>query len=120
MDISQQLIFPPEIAFTNLWPDLVLRSPSLKTAYIIELTVPWENTIEEAYEFNKLRYAELAADAKQHGLNTKVYLVKVGCRGIVGWSTIRLLKELGSLGQALQQTIKSVFSEAAERSSQWI
>ncbi|KAL7889943.1 hypothetical protein AOLI_G00022010 [Acnodon oligacanthus] len=50
VDIGQQLIFPPEIAATTLRPDLVLWSPSLKSVYITELTVPWENTIEEAYE----------------------------------------------------------------------
>ncbi|KAK9523107.1 hypothetical protein VZT92_019529 [Zoarces viviparus] len=38
VDIGQQLIFSPEIAATNLIPDLVLWSPSLKTVYIIELT----------------------------------------------------------------------------------
>ncbi|GLD48568.1 uncharacterized protein AKAME5_000252500 [Lates japonicus] len=42
-DLGQQLIFPHEIASTNLKLDLVLWSPSLKSVYIIELTVPWEN-----------------------------------------------------------------------------
>lgn len=119
VDIGQQLIFPPEIAVTTLRPDLVLWSPSLKTVYIIELTVPWENSTNEAYERKKLRYIELAADAQQRGWKAKVYPVEVGCRGFVASSTIRLLKDLGIHGQALRQTIKSV-SEAAERSSQWI
>lgn len=119
VDIGQQLIFPPEIASTNLRPDLVLWFLSLKTAYIVELTVPWENFIEEAYECKKLRYAELAAEARQQGWHPKVHPVEVGCRGFVASSTIRLLKELGSHGQALRQTIRSI-SEAAERSSQWI
>ena len=118
-DIGKQLVFPPEIVSTNLRPDLVLWSPSTKTAYIIELTVPWENSVEEAYERKKLRYSELAAEAKQRGWNTKVYPVEVGCRGFVASSTIRLLRELGSHGQALRRTIRAV-SEAAERSSQWI
>lgn len=118
-DIGRQLVFPPEIASTNLRPDLVFWSPSQKTAYIIELTVPWENCVEEAYERKKLRYAELAAEATQRGWNTKVYPVEVGCRGFVASSTIRLLKELGIHGQALRKTIRSL-SEAAEISSRWI
>ncbi|CDR07751.1 unnamed protein product, partial [Oncorhynchus mykiss] len=61
VDIGQQLIFPPEIASTNLRPDMAV--------YIIELTVPWENSVEEAYERKKLRYTELAADATQRGWN---------------------------------------------------
>ncbi len=119
VDVGQQLIFPPEIAATTLRPDLVLWSPSLKSVYITELTVPWENSTEEAYERKKLRYTELAADAQQRGWKAKVYPVEVGCRGFVASSTIRLQKDLGIHGQALRQTIRSV-SEAAERSSQWI
>lgn len=119
VDIGQQLVFPPEIAATTLRPDLVLWSPSLKAVNIIELTVPWEGSTEEAYECKKLCYTELAADARQRGWNAQVYPVEVGCRGFVAASTIRLLKDLGIQGRALRQTIKSV-SEAAERSSQWI
>lgn len=64
-------------------------------------------------------YTELAADATQRGWNAKVWPVEVGCRGFVGSSTIRLLKELGIHGQALRQTVRAV-SQAAERGSQWI
>jgi hypothetical protein len=92
-------------------------SPSLKSVNIIELTVPWEKSTEEAYERKKLRYTELAADVQQEGW--KIYPVEVGCRGFVASSIIRLLKDHGIHGQALRQTIRSV-SEAAERSSQWI
>ena len=119
VDIGQQLTFPPEIAPTNLRPDMVLWSPSRRAVYIIELTVPWENSIEEAYERKKLRYTELAADATQRGWNTKICPVEVGCRGFVASSTVRLLKELGIHGQALRQTIRTL-SGAAERGSQWI
>ena len=98
---------------------MVLWSPSRKAVYIIELTVPWENSVEEAYERKKLRYTELAADATQRGWNAKVWPVEVGCRGFVASSTIRLLKELGIHGQALRQTVRAV-SQAAERGSQWI
>lgn len=119
VDIGPQLTFPLEIAATNLRPDLVLWSPSLKSVYIIELTVPWEGSVEEAYERKKLRYTELAAEAQQRGWNPRVYPVEVGCRGFVASSCIKLLKDLGICGQVLRQTIRSV-SEAAERSSQWI
>ncbi|KAJ8406497.1 hypothetical protein AAFF_G00300710 [Aldrovandia affinis] len=112
VDIGQKLIFPSEIASTNLRPDWVLWSPSIKSIYIIELTVPWENSVEEAYERKNLRYTELTADAKQRGWNAKVYPVEVGCRGFVASSTIRLLKDLGSHGQALRQTVKKL-KEAA-------
>ena len=43
-DIGHKLIFPPEIASTNLGPSLVLWSPSLKAV------VPWKILVEEVYE----------------------------------------------------------------------
>lgn len=119
VDIGHQLTFPPEIASTTLRPDMVLWSPSVKSVYILELTVPWENAVEEAYERKKLRYTELAMDAQQRGWSSKIYPVEVGCRGFVASSTIRLLRDLGVQGQALRQTIRAI-SEVAERSSQWI
>lgn len=100
-DIGQKLVLPTEIASTNLRPDFLLWSPLLMAAYLIELTVSWEDSVEEAYERKKLCFAELAAEAKECGWNTKVHPVEVGCRGFVASSTIRLLKDLGSHGQAL-------------------
>lgn len=52
--LDQKLTFPSEIATTTLRPDLVLWSNSCQLAYIIKLTVPWEDAVEEAYERKKL------------------------------------------------------------------
>jgi len=57
--------------------------------------------------------------SKQCGWKSKVCPVECGCRGFVGKSTIRLLKELGVRGQTLWQTIKAL-SVAAEEASKWI
>ena len=118
-DLDKKLCFPAEIASTNLRPDLVLWSSSLKLAYIIELTVPWEGAVEEAYERKKLRYAELVADAQQQGWKAKVRPVEVGCRGFIATSTSRLLREMGVKGRAHRQAVKD-FSRAAENGSQWL
>ncbi|XP_049901864.1 uncharacterized protein LOC126391274 [Epinephelus moara] len=120
-DLEQRLYFPTEIATTNLRPDLVLWSPSIRSVYIIELTVPWEDAVGEAYEHKRLKYAELAADAEQRGWKATVLPVEVGCRRFVSQSTTRLLKDMGIRGQAKRQAIK-VLSRAAERASQglWI
>ena len=69
-DIGRQLVFPPEIATTTLRPDMVLWSRSLNNVFIIELTVPWEDSVDEAYERKHLRYDDLAAEARHHGWNT--------------------------------------------------
>lgn len=118
-DIGSQLVFPSEIATTTLRPDLVLWSPSIKKVYIVELTVPWEDSMEEAFERKHLRYSDLAAEARQRGWNTEVRPVEVGCRGFVGTSTTKLLRDLGVKGKNLRAAVKAA-SEAAERSSQWL
>ena len=67
VDLDKQLVIPAEIVTTTLRPDLILWSVSTKTFYIIELTVPWEGAVDEAYERKSLKYAELAAQAEQNG-----------------------------------------------------
>lgn len=119
VDVDQRLTVPSEIAITNLRPDLVLWSNSQRMVYFVELTVPWEDAVQEAFERKKLRYTELAAEAEQRGWRAKICPVEVGCRGFVATSTLRLMKDLGISGQALRQAIKET-SRVAERSSQWL
>ncbi|MGH0171412.1 UNVERIFIED_CONTAM: hypothetical protein FKN15_063258 [Acipenser sinensis] len=118
-DVGQRLIFPPEIATTNLRPDIVLRSGSARLVHLIELTVPWEDAVDEAYESKKLRYAKLAAEAEQRGWRVWVYPVEVCCRGFVAHSTTWFLRDVGFSGQEFRRTVKNL-SEAAERSSNWL
>ena len=119
VDLDKSLVFPPNIALSSLRPDLVLWSNSCRRVYIIELTVPWEEAIDEAYERKRLRYSDLAAQAEERGWTVLVRPVEVGCRGFVANSTIRLLKEVGVRGQAQRRTIKEL-ATAAERSSHWL
>ena len=119
VDLDQKLIFPPEIITTSLRPDLVLWSTSQKAVFIVELTVPWEAAVGEAYERKRLKYADIAAEAEQRGWRARVLPVEVGCRGFVATSTTKLLKGMGVRGQAFPQAVKSL-SEAAERSSRWL
>ncbi|KAK7898520.1 hypothetical protein WMY93_019373 [Mugilogobius chulae] len=87
--------------------------------FIVELTVPWEEANDEAYERKKLRYSQLAAEAEERGWSVLVYPVEVGCRGFVANSTIRLLKEVGITGRAQKKLIKEL-ATAAEKSSHWL
>ncbi|KAJ8362447.1 hypothetical protein AAFF_G00373990 [Aldrovandia affinis] len=119
VDLEQRLIFPPEIITTNLRPDLVLWSTSQKLLVIVELTVPWEAAVGEAYERKRLKYSDIAAEAEQRGWRAQVLPVEVGCRGFVATSTTKLLKGMGVRGQAFRQAVKSM-SEAAERSISWL
>jgi len=70
----------------------------LKKVFIIELIVPWEDSVDKAYERKQLRYPELAAEAQDRGWKTEVHPVEVGCGGFVAVSTTRLLGDLGIRG----------------------
>src|SRR4029434_7588942 len=85
VDLGRQLQFPSEITTTSLRPDIVVWSTKVKTALLIELTVPWEEGIER----KKTKYSELAAECREAGWKTTIYPVEVGCRGFVGQSTPR-------------------------------
>ncbi|KAK7929282.1 hypothetical protein WMY93_005677 [Mugilogobius chulae] len=119
VDLDKSLAFPPNIVSTRLRPDLVLWSNSSRKVFIVELTVPWEEAIDEAYERKKLRYSQLAAEAEERGWSVLVYPVEVGCRGFVANSTIRLLKEVGITGRAQKKLIKEL-ATSAEKSSHWL
>ena len=73
VDLDKKLVFPPEIVTTTLRPDMVLWSKAAKLAYVVELTVPWEEGVEEAYERKKLKYSDLAAEASQNGWKTLIF-----------------------------------------------
>ncbi|XP_078312867.1 uncharacterized protein LOC144619291 [Crassostrea virginica] len=61
VDLKQrmELKFPSEIAVTNKRLDIVIWLAKTKQAVLLELTVPWEERIEEAYERKNLKYQEL-------------------------------------------------------------
>ncbi|MDF4285595.1 hypothetical protein P3436_25190, partial [Vibrio parahaemolyticus] len=93
-DLGGKLVVPQEIVSTSQRPDIVLWSVSQRIVYFIELTVPWEDSVEEAYERKKLRYADLRAEAEQRGWKTRICPVEVGCRGFIARSAVSLLGNL--------------------------
>ena len=62
VDLEQQLKFSSHIAATTLRPDMVLVSESTKQVVLLELTVPWEDHLEEAFERKLSQYAGLVSD----------------------------------------------------------
>lgn len=48
VDLGRHLRFPDIIAVTTLRPDMVLMSGASKQVVLLELTVPWEDQMEEA------------------------------------------------------------------------
>lgn len=94
-------------------------STKARSIHLIELTVPLEEGIEAAFERKKARYSELAAECREAGWKTNIYPVEVGCRGFLGLSTIRLLREAGVTGGRLRRATKDL-AEEAEKGSFWL
>ncbi|KAJ8364766.1 hypothetical protein SKAU_G00135970 [Synaphobranchus kaupii] len=107
------------LATTSLHPDIVVWSTKAKAVLLIELTVPWEKGIEAAFEGKKTKYSELAAECREAGWKTTIYPVEIGCRGFVGMSTTRLLRDAGVTGGKLKKATKEL-AEEVEKGSFWL
>ena len=118
-DLSKPLSFPSHIAITNERPDIVIWSDSTKRVILAELTVPWEDNMEEAYERKKTRYEPLKLSCEDRGWTCQVFPLEVGCRGFIGRSTMSFLSKTGFTGRPLKMASKHLQS-TAERASAWI
>lgn len=56
VNLERQLKFPQHIATTILRPDVVLVSNSTRKLLLLEFTVPWEDLLEEAFEWKLTNY----------------------------------------------------------------
>ncbi|XP_053339380.1 uncharacterized protein LOC128510861, partial [Clarias gariepinus] len=118
-DLGRQLKFPEYILTTSLRPDMVLTSDASKQVVLVELTVPWEDRLEEAHERKKAKYAEIVVECRNKGWKARCEPVEVGCRGFAGQSLPRMFKLLGIKGQLCRRAIKTII-EAAEKASRWL
>lgn len=118
-DLKKQLKFPEEIAHTSLRPDIVLWSKGIKQVVLIELTVPWEERMEEAQERKLKKYQDLVLKSQQNGWKAWNLPVEVGCRGFAGQSLWRTLGILGIEGLARKRLVANV-TKQAETASRWI
>ena len=119
VDLGKQLQFPREIVETSLRPDLVMWSEVCKTVLLVELTVPWESGVEAANERKRAKYADLVADCREAGWRTIMWPVEVGCRGFVGSSMARLLRDMGCTGAGHRKAMREL-AEEAEKGSFWL
>ncbi|XDV39419.1 hypothetical protein PO909_008669 [Leuciscus waleckii] len=79
VDLDHQLKFPQQIDVTSLQPDIVLWSAIARTVIMVELTVPWEDGLDSAFERKKEKYADLSAACTEAGWNAFIYPVEVVC-----------------------------------------
>ena len=119
VDLGRQLKFPEKILTTSLRPDMVLTSEATKQVVILELTVPWEDRIEEANCRKTAKYQELAAECRINGWKARNEPFEVGCRGFTGRSLLNTFKTLGIRGQQCRRAITEI-TGVAERASRWL
>ncbi|XP_077380867.1 uncharacterized protein LOC144020874 [Festucalex cinctus] len=119
VDLGKQLKFPQHIAATSLRPDMIITSEASRHLIMLELTVPWEERMEEANERKRAKYQELVEECRGRGWKIFYEPIEVGCRGFAGQSFCKVLGRLGVSGAAKKKAIKSV-SEAAEKATRWL
>lgn len=90
-DLGRRLVFP-QFVQTVLW------SEEVKKIILIELTVPWEEGCEEAWERKSNRYQDLVHQCREKGWKTWLFPVEVGCRGFPAQSVWMMVTALGITG----------------------
>ena len=111
--------FPREILMTTFRPDIVVWSEVAKEVIIGELTVPWEDNIDEAHERKLAKYADLRAECNDKGWKASCYPFEVGCRGFVAHSLQKYLRDMGLNRRSVKASSRAA-SEAAESGSSWV
>lgn len=98
---------------------MVLLSTRSRQVVILELTVLWENRMEEATERKRARYADSVEECGRQGWKMWCLPFEVSCRGFVGRALCKLLHLLGVIGAHRRQVIKHG-TEVAEKASRWL
>ncbi len=80
---NQQLKFPSHVVMTTLRPDILLVSEVTRNIVMLELTVLWEDHLEEAHERKKMKYEELVIDCRKQGW--KARRMPIGNRSTKPW-----------------------------------
>lgn len=68
---------------TSLQLDMLILSEMSKQLAMIELTVPWEDHIEEVNERKRAKFHELVEECRRQGWWAYNEPIKVGCRGLL-------------------------------------
>ena len=113
-DLPEWDSHPSIIKETRLRPDIVIHSTSTQQLIMVELTVPYENRMEEAHIYKREKYMKLTEELENAGYKAVVMPVEVGARGFLGSSVYDLLTKLSICGNKRTKALKSL-AEIAEK-----
>ena len=117
-DLESFLIFP--LVSTRQRPDIVIWNIKDNIGIILELTVPWEDNIEDAKQRKHERYEELIETCKESGWNVEYYHLAIGARGFIGRTLLNLLKHRFCFTPSELRQVTVEAQQAAEKASLWI
>ncbi|KAK3713272.1 hypothetical protein RRG08_043854 [Elysia crispata] len=117
-DLPEWDSHPSIIKETRLRPVNVIHSASTQQLIMVELTVPYENRMEEVHIYKREKYMNLTKELDNAGYKAVVMPVEVGSRGFVGSSVYDLLTRLSICGNKTKAL--KLRAEIAENSSRWI
>ena len=100
-------------------PHTVIWSDTVKRVIIVELTVPWEENMEETFWGKKFRYENLRMECEDKGWARQVMPIQVGCRGFISLTTTSYMTRLRPTNRARRRATRQ-HQTAAERASSWI
>ena len=116
-DIGGMKHYPQVIQESGQRPDAVMASK--KTDIIIaELTVPWEDRMEQSNVLKEDRYSE-PLFLIDKGYRVHFLAIEVGARGLVGRSSYNFLREIGLPGRERNKVMERM-SKSAEKDSNWL
>ena len=72
---------PPHIITTSQRPDLVIVNEEEKHITLFELSVPWDNNIDNAHTFKNNKYASLVIDLESAGFSVNLFCIEISVRG---------------------------------------
>ena len=117
VDIGDQYNFPLHITPTDLQPDMVWWNDTVKSLYLMELTVCFESNFDDAAKRKLSKYNELSEQAKHNGYSTTLLAIQMGSRGVPDYPSFqRLAKETGMSREQLSRLIKNATKAALTES----
>ena len=115
-DLGNNYIFPPQIAITQLRPDVVIFSKSLKRVVLVELTCPCEENMNSWHNSKMGKYFSLVEIIKKNNWQVDLFAVEVGARGYPSRTLSSCLKKLGFPRNLLRDTVKKLGKISMESS----
>ncbi len=112
VDLSDGYVFPNHIVATDQRPDMVWWNDQQKTITLVELTVCFETSYEEAITRKEDRYHDLITEAREAGYRANLITIEMGSRGLpnmAGFQRLRVALNLST------QEFRQLLTDAARQ-----